>query len=67
MGYLQADQILEQYKKHLFRINQPSTFQLPDSTLFPGIIEDISLSGKLRVRTEEGLKEFDLKEVRLCF
>ena len=63
-----AAEILTHYKSHLFRMQVPSTFQLPDNKLFTGMIADVSLSGKLLVRTEEELlKEFDLKEVRLCF
>ncbi|SDL56676.1 BirA family transcriptional regulator, biotin operon repressor / biotin-[acetyl-CoA-carboxylase] ligase [Salinimicrobium catena] len=63
-----AAEILTDYKSQLFRIHVPSTFELPDKTLFTGMIADVSLSGKLLVRTEEELlKEFDLKEVRLCF
>lgn len=67
MGDLHADDILKRYKTHLFRIHTPSTFQLPDKSLFPGIIEDVSLNGKLVVRTGDGAREFDLKEIRLCF
>ncbi len=67
MGDLHAEEILERYKKHLFRIHIPSTFQLPDQSLFPGIIEDVSLSGKLVVRREDGSREYDLKEIKLCF
>ena len=63
-----AAEILTHYKSHLFRMQVPSTFQLLDNKLFTGMIADVSLSGKLLVRTEEELlKEFDLKEVRLCF
>ena len=60
--------IMEEYKRHLFRKNIPSTFQLEDKSLFTGMIEDVSLLGKLVVRTEaDEVREFDLKEVRLCF
>ena len=63
-----AGEILTDYKKELFRIQVPSTFELPDKKLFTGMIANVSLSGKLLIRTEdELLKEFDLKEVRLCF
>lgn len=63
-----SEEIMEVYKKQLFRIDVPSTFQLPDKSFFIGIIEDISPGGKLMVRLEdEGMKEFDLKEVKLCY
>ena len=69
MEDLNSEEILRKYESHLFRIGQPSTFQLPDLTMFPGIIEGVSPEGKLRVRTEDGeeLQEFDLKEIKLCF
>ena len=60
--------IMEEYKSYLFRKNVPSTFQLEDRSFFTGMIEDVSPVGKLMVRTEtDELREFDLKEVRLCF
>ena len=64
-----AEEILKEYKEHLFKYKIPSTFQLPDQTLFMGIIEDVSLTGKLLVRTEEEdhVREFDLKEIKLCY
>lgn len=63
-----SEEIMKNYKKHLFRIHVPSTFQLPDKSFFIGIIEDISPGGKLIVRLEEeGVKEFDLKEIKLCW
>lgn len=61
-------EIMTEYKRHLFRKNVPSTFQLEDQSFFTGIIEDVNYIGKLVVRTEaDELKEFDLKEVKLCF
>ena len=63
-----SEEILTEYKSHLFRMKVPSTFQLLDGKLFSGIIADVSLSGKLLVRAEdEKLKEFDLKEIKLCY
>ncbi len=68
MADVRSDNILKRYKERLFRKNVPSTFQLPDTTLFTGIIEDISQNGKLLVRREDdALQEFDLKEIKLCF
>ena len=63
-----AEKILQEYKENLFRFNMPSTFQFPDKTLFLGIIEGVSLSGKLKVNMGDHLiREFDLKEIKLCF
>ncbi|HET7360780.1 MAG TPA: biotin--[acetyl-CoA-carboxylase] ligase, partial [Salinimicrobium sp.] len=61
-----SEEIMNSYKKQLFRIHVPSTFQLPDKSLFTGIIQDISENGKLIVQMEnELLKEFDLKEIKM--
>lgn len=68
LPHLTSEEILTIYKKHLFRMEIPSTFQLPDGKLLTGIITDVSLSGKLLVQGEdEELKEFDLKEIKLCY
>ena len=56
-----------QYESYLFRKDKPSTFKLPDQTLFTGIIRGVSDSGKLRVQMEDTTKEFDLKELRLLY
>ena len=63
-----AEGIMEAYKKKLFRKGMVSTFQKRDMSFFTGIIEDVTLSGLLVVRTESNdREEFDLKEVRLCY
>lgn len=63
-----AEEILSEYKDHLFRMQMPSTFQLPDNSYFSGMIVDVYLSGKLLVKTEDDLlKEYDLKEIKLCY
>ena len=63
-----SEAILKGYKNHLFRKQIASTFQLPDGTFFSGMICDVTPSGKLLIKTEEEfIKEFDLKEVKLCF
>lgn len=63
-----ADQILNSFKKRLFRLQVPSTFQMPNNSLFTGMIEDVSSIGKLVVKLEDNdLKEFDLKEIKLCY
>ncbi len=61
------DEILKLYENHLFRINQISTFEFPDSTHQSGIIRGVSLSGKLLIEFEDELKEVNLKEVKLLY
>ena len=56
-----------EYKSYLFRKDKPSTFELPDQSLFTGIIRDVTDEGKLRVQMEEGTKEFNLKELKLLY
>lgn len=62
------DVLMQQYHQHLFKIQKPSTFQLPDKSYFIGIIEGVAASGELQVRVaDEQIKEFDIKEVKLLF
>ena len=56
-----------EYKSYLFRKDKPSTFKLPDHSLFTGIIRGVTASGKLRVQMEDETKEFDLKELKLLY
>ncbi|MBT7851596.1 MAG: biotin--[acetyl-CoA-carboxylase] ligase [Flavobacteriaceae bacterium] len=56
-----------EYESYLFRKDKPSTFELPNSTLFTGIIRGVSETGKLRVQMEHETKEFDLKELKLLY
>ena len=63
-----SEAVLKEYKKHLFRMQIPSTFQLPDESYFTGMIADVTPAGKLLVKTEDELfQEYDLKEIRLCY
>ena len=55
------------YESYLFRKDKPSTFELPDHTLFTGIIRGVTEAGKLRVQMENDSKEFDLKELKLLY
>lgn len=58
----------EEYEKHLFRKNKPSTFKNAEFGMFSGIINGISESGNLQVVLEGNvLKEFDLKEITLLY
>src|SRR5690606_12488762 len=59
-----ASSSLEDYKKKRFRKGMVSTLQRQDKTFLSGIMEDVTLSGLLVVRTESGAKEtYVLKEV----
>lgn len=63
-----SEKILSKYKECLFRLNRPSTFQLPDETFLTGVIHDVGLNGKLVIKVEDNiLRQFDLKEIRLCY
>ncbi|WP_029038417.1 biotin--[acetyl-CoA-carboxylase] ligase [Salinimicrobium xinjiangense] len=62
-----TNDILTSYQDLLFRRNIPSTFELPRGDLFTGMITGVTPQGKLLVKDEEELKEFDLKEIRLCY
>ena len=63
-----SEAIFKAYEKWLFRKDMPSTFKDSREQLFTGMITGVSPTGKLRVQTgEEEVKEFDLKEVVLCY
>ena len=55
------------YESYLFRKDKPSTFKLPDDTLFTGIIRGVTDAGKLRVQMEDSTNEFDLKQLKLLY
>jgi BirA family biotin operon repressor/biotin-[acetyl-CoA-carboxylase] ligase len=61
------DIVNAEYESYLFRKDKPSTFELPDQTLFTGIIRGVTDAGKLRVQMEGATKEFDLKELKLLY
>lgn len=64
----QASEVMESYKKFLFKKDVASTFELPDKKLFSGIIRDVALDGKLVVQAQDGqLEQFDIKEIRLRY
>lgn len=62
-----SDIILKSYLDHLFRRNVPSTFELPNGQLFTGMITGVTSQGKLLVKDEDEEKQFDLKEIKLCY
>ena len=55
------------YESYLFRKDKPSTFELPDHSLFTGIIRGVTDLGKLCVQMEDATKEFDLKTLKLLY
>jgi len=55
------------YEKLLFRKDKPSTFVGLNGDLFSGIIKGVSQQGKLMVKTESSLEEFDLKSIKLLY
>ena len=56
-----------EYVSYLFRKDKPSTFKLPNHTLFTGIIRGVTDRGKLRVQMEDATNEFDLKQLKLLY
>ncbi len=63
-----SEAIFNAYEKWLFRKDMPSTFKNPDDSMFTGMITGVSATGMLRVQTDdEEIREFDLKEVELCY
>lgn len=57
-----AQGILQDYKHHLYKRNEPCLFQ-KDGTRFTGIISDVEPDGKLVVKTPAGRKSFDFGEI----
>ncbi|MGB5554990.1 MAG: hypothetical protein WBM83_10060 [Flavobacteriaceae bacterium] len=56
------------YEGHLFRKDKPSTFEDRQGKRFMGFIRGVSNDGKLKITLEDDiLKEFDLKELKLCY
>lgn len=63
-----SEAILKAYEKWLFRKDMPSTFKDSNNRLFTGMITGVSNTGMLRVQTDdEEIREFDLKEIELCY
>ena len=61
-------ELMNVYKKMLFRIAIPSTFQTSNGSVFMGIISDVTTDGKLKVKLEDDTYEqFGLKEIKLLF
>lgn len=58
--------IEQAYHKHLYKINQPATFEV-NGALLEGIIRGIDESGRLLVESHEGTKPYGLKEISLKY
>lgn len=58
----------QNYEELLFRLNKPSTFQMPNGGTFSGFINGVTQDGKLQILLEDNInKAFDLKEVKLLY
>jgi BirA family transcriptional regulator, biotin operon repressor / biotin---[acetyl-CoA-carboxylase] ligase len=53
-----------EYLSKMYRFNVESLFQYPDGTPFWGTIIGVSDAGRLEVLTTEGVKSFDIKELK---
>lgn len=51
------------YLQELYLYETPALYEV-DSRQFTGIISGVSETGKLQIKTETGIREFDLKEIR---
>jgi BirA family transcriptional regulator, biotin operon repressor / biotin---[acetyl-CoA-carboxylase] ligase len=54
----------DEYLSKLYRFNEESLFQYPNGTPFRGTIIGVSAAGRLEVLTTEGVKNFDIKELK---
>ncbi len=56
------------YNQNLFRMGIPTAFEDASGQIFMGIIADVTPQGKLVLDCEAfGLREFDLKEIRMLY
>lgn len=56
-----------EYEENLFRKAKISVFKKPDGTIMNGIIKGVGVTGLLKIELEEGVKEYDLKEIELLY
>lgn len=60
--------ILEEYARHMFRLNVVSTFSSKEGENFNGIIRGVTTEGKLNLEIEDAVfKTYDLKEIQLLY
>ncbi len=63
-----VDQLMATYEQLLFRKDLPSNFENDKGQVFAGRIRGVSASGKLVLELDGNMfKEFELKEVALCY
>ena len=60
-------EVVAEYEKNMFRKDKISVFKKPDGTLINGIIKGLGASGLLKIELEEGVQEYDLKEIELLY
>ena len=58
--------LLQRYYEHLLGLNREGEFE-SNGVKFKGTITGISEIGLLKIQTQEGTKEFDLKEIRMSY
>jgi biotin-(acetyl-CoA carboxylase) ligase len=54
------------YLKHLYRLNQPSTF-VAGGNQFEGTIRGVDINGRMLVEDNDGVKTYALKEVSFSY
>ncbi len=60
------DLLNNDYEKLLYRLNEEHTFEV-EHKIVKGMIRGVTPSGRLLLELEEGVREFDLKEVKFIF
>lgn len=59
--------IHDEYLSKMYRFGVESAFQYPNGEIFRGTIIGVSAAGRLEVLTTEGVKNFEIKEVKFLF
>lgn len=61
-------EIWKEYHAHLYKINTPMAFELPNGYRFMGIIQEVNQEGALLVKLEnESVAKFYMKEVKMLY
>jgi BirA family biotin operon repressor/biotin-[acetyl-CoA-carboxylase] ligase len=56
--------IHDEYLSKMYRFGVESAFQYPNGEIFRGTIIGVSVAGRLEILTTEGVKNFEIKEVK---